>query len=329
MHIIMGLGNDVFNELRRIVVELDEKETNKKDESQNAMREKLKMLYEELENIKSLRSNNYLAKMVIMNDLERIPLLLDNKIKEAEYVAKKNYPKHKSKRNKVNCDAEMCLLFPCDEENGWDESFKCINGCDIHVRCEGLVTINIDDKVPENYECESCKTGKTNKNYIKETLENSLGTIDIETHKIDTLKTKCEMQISKLEEYDSKCGPRQRKLKDAMKILNINPAKYHGGDFEGKAIQELLNCVRKNTFEILKCIEDKEKTYDKFKRALTTLREVSDSLRLIKQFDQEDIVAVKGMCEEWGKNGLLIFPISILPQKAMISFLYYQNVWKN
>ena len=85
------------------------------------------------------------------------------------------------------------------------------------------------------------------------------------------------MKIEQMEEVDSKCGARQRKLKEEMHILKINPARYHGGDFEGKSIQELLNCVRNNKFSILECISDKEELVGKFKWALTQLREVSDT----------------------------------------------------
>ena len=72
------------------------------------------------------------------------------------------------------------------------------------------------------------------------------------------------------------CGFRQTKLKESLKVLKLDPAVYHGGDFEGKAIQTMLDCVREETFVILQCVSDKQEVYLKFKRALTTLREVSD-----------------------------------------------------
>ncbi len=60
------------------------------------------------------------------------------------------------------------------------------------------------------------------------------------------------MKIEQLEEVDSKCGERQRQLKQSMKDLKINSAKYHGGDFEGNAVQETLNCARDETFFSIK-----------------------------------------------------------------------------
>ena len=66
--------------------------------------------------------------------------------------------------------------------------------------------------------------------------------------------TRLNLKIKHLEEEDSQCGQRQRELKKAMKTLKINPARYHGGDFEGKSIQEMLNCSRNKKFELLNCI---------------------------------------------------------------------------
>ena len=61
-----------------------------------------------------------------------------------------------------------------------------------------------------------------------------------------------------------------------MKQMKINPAIYHGGDLEGKAIQKMLDCARDESFTILNCVLDKVELYRKFRRALTTLYEVSD-----------------------------------------------------
>ena len=97
-------------------------------------------------------------RMVIINDLERISLLIDGKMMEARSIAGKNYNKRKkSNRKKIDCDAELCLIFPIDMDNDWDQEFECKNGCKIHIRCEGLVPIEEDIKLPENYICKSCE----------------------------------------------------------------------------------------------------------------------------------------------------------------------------
>ena len=48
-----------------------------------------------------------------------------------------------------------------------------------------------------------------------------------------------------------------------MKKLKINPAIYHGGDFEGKAIQKMLACARDKTFTLLQCVSDKPELHKK------------------------------------------------------------------
>ena len=99
-------------------------------------------------------SNVNLAEMVVLNDLKRVKLLLEDKEKEAGQVANTNYKRPKNKSNKKEqCDAEICLLFESDVENEWDAKFNCKNTCTIHVRCEGIALIEKDEEMPENYEC--------------------------------------------------------------------------------------------------------------------------------------------------------------------------------
>ena len=101
-----------------------------------------------------------------------------------------------------------------------------------------------------------------------------------------------------------------------MRQIKINPAIYHGGDFEGKAIQKMLDCARDGSFTILQCLSDKQNLYKKFKRALTTLHEVSDTFKSkIEYFTDEEIEVVKNLCENWGKNWPIDFPhLNITPK---------------
>ena len=84
------------------------------------------------------------------------------------------------------------------------------------------------------------------------------------------------------------------------KSLNINPAKYHGGDLEGKASQELLGCAKNKSFSILKCIKDKPIERAKFERALTNLYQINEILKNkdIDYFDDEDVENVRLVCEK-------------------------------
>ena len=87
--------------------------------------------------------------------------------------------------------------------------------------------------------------------------------------------TEIKIQIEKIENEDLKCGERENRLKESMKKMKINPAIYHGGDLEGKAIQKMLDCARDKSFTILQCVSDQIEHHEKFQRALTTLHEVS------------------------------------------------------
>jgi len=71
----------------------------------------------------------------------------------------------------------------------------------------------------------------------------------------------------------------------------------------------MLDCARNGKFVLLDCISDKPELYEKFKRALTTLQEVSDSFKLpIEYFDDSDINTATSICERWGEHWLKDFP---------------------
>ena len=121
--------------------------------------------------------------------------------------------------------------------------------------------------------------------------------------------TEIKIQIEKIENEDMKCGERENRLKESMKKMKINPAIYHGGDLEGKAIQKMLDCARDKSFTILQCVSDQIELYEKFQRALTTLHEVSDIFKSnIEYFNDEEVEIVKTLCENWGKNWPIDFP---------------------
>ena len=266
MHCIMGLGNQVYNELNRVVKELDEKENGIENKAYKANIEStLSENFDEKEEKEDIHANNNLARMVVINDLERIPLLLAGDEKGAEEVAKRNYTKKKSRRKRVKCDAENCVIFPIDMDNDWDEKIVCTeNGCQIHVRCEGLVPVDADERMPENYICEKCRTGSGNKSWLEKKLKNEKDKLTVRIVKLERQISELKMKIEKLELEDSKCGPRQKRLKESAKRLNVNPARYHAGDLEGKAVEDLLDCARDKSFEILECISDKPILKSKF-----------------------------------------------------------------
>ena len=122
MHVIMGLGNQLFDELTSVAKKLDEKENrNENKQYKEQIETCLKDEIVEKEELEDMHANFNLARMVVINDLERIPFLMMGDEKGAEVIAKKNYTVKNSRQRRVKCDTEMCLIFPVDKENDWDE----------------------------------------------------------------------------------------------------------------------------------------------------------------------------------------------------------------
>ena len=308
MHIIMGLGNDTFYDLKSTVIGLDNTETENQTTNNNIV-EELKNLYEEKESLSVKHGNNALEKNIAENYLKKLPHLLENNEKEAEKLAKARYSKFKKKSKKNNCDTGLCVIFPCDEENSFAEIISCDNGCKVHARCEGIVYVPFDYVIDEAYTCKTCRLGEGGRKWLEQDIKDGITKIRNDNLELMRRLTEIKIQLEKLENEDSKCGKRQRQLKDALKILKIEPAIYHGGDFEGKAIQKMLECCRNEQYELLQCVSDKEELYNKFKQALTTLQEVSDILKSpIEHFNEQKVEAVKQICEECGKNWPIDFP---------------------
>ena len=324
MHTVMGLGNDTFNDLKKLVIKLDIEESDVNSDHQKNIQTTLSEKYIEKEEYEDILANTNLARMVVNNDLERIHFLLEGKEKDAEAVAEKNYSKsNKSRRKKEECDAEMCLLFPVDVDNDWDESFDCENGCKIHIRCEGLTPIDENYQLPEKYMCNACVNKSGNKVWLHETLIKAQSNLTLKIRELSKNLNEVKMKIEDLEERDSNCGKRQKILKQSCKNLNLNPARYHGGDFEGKAIQQLLSCASDGTFSILECISDKPTEEAKYKRALTNLYQVSHMLKSpIETFDDDDLITVRAICEQWGEDWTNDFEnCNLTPKGHVLSFV--------
>ena len=119
MHMIMGEANNVLKELKGAAIKGDEATSDEhKNAHKNKTQEKLVEMYDEQDNLEAELSNVNLAEMVILNDLKRVKLLLEDKEKEAGQVAKTNYKRPKNKSNKKEqCEAEICLLFESDVES--------------------------------------------------------------------------------------------------------------------------------------------------------------------------------------------------------------------
>ena len=262
--------------------------------------------------------------MVVLNDLQRIPLINDNKFKEASNIAKANYVSKKNETNKkMQCDAELCLIYNCDVENDWAEMLTCKNTCKIHIHCEGVVLIDEEECMPTNYECKQCQSGKSNKEWLEETLKNKNKELNNLHNNLSKRITSVKAKIDHHEHIEeSVSGPKQRLLKEAMKILG-DIARYHGGDLQGKQVQKLFHYVREKKFELLKCIKHDPILHEKFVRALETLANVSDALKMpLETFDDEDVLMIKSLCEKWGRHWPVDFPNNnITPKGHILTFV--------
>ena len=307
MHLVMGLANDVLKELVKAATKADEDE--RKNETVDAhhkkVQEKLVQLYEEYEDLEAQHSNASLAKMVVLNDIRRVPLLREGKVKEASEVSKENYNcRKKTKKNpKQVCDADLCLIFAVDVENDWDQTFRCKNNCKIHMRCEGLALIEEGETIEDDYECFKCRNTENCPGGLEKKLKERNAELSSIQSIIGVRMTSTKSEIDHHEFIEEKIsGPRQRKLKESMKVLG-DIARYHGGDLQGKQVQKLLDDARDDKkFDILKCIEDDKLSHDKFSKALTILADVSDALKMTcEEFDDHDVKMIQNLCEEWGK----------------------------
>ena len=315
----MGLGNNLFNELKKQIVKLDKDENDIETRNTEARDEEMKDLYIDKEELEDKDANENLAKMILINDMERVELIRKGDYEKAEDVAKLNYEKSKKKgkTKKRSCGAAICLIFPIDEESGWDDSFECKTGCNIHIRCEGLAPTNEEGKnLAENYECKFCSTQISNDIWLHDTLAKRASDLSSNIHENSERLRRINMKIEHLEDEDSKIGPRQKRLKESMKILNLNPARYHGGDFEGKAIQDMLDCSRDRSFEIFECISDKPETFENFKKALKILQQVSDIFKTARaDFTDEEIAKIEQLCHMWGEHMPNAFPqLNVTPK---------------
>ena len=305
------------------MIELDESEGTLSSNYEDITKE-LKDLKERKANSSRVHVNYSLDSMIILNVLRRLQALKEGKPADAVRIARENYDKksqHK-RRKKFDCNAGICIIYPCDERNGYADTIQCTNGCTLHLRCEGAIVLD-GEKLPSLYECKKCIGFGPNAVWLQESLQNAKLLLADNIHNINTELRKITMKIEKLEEDELKCGPRLGKLREACKTLKLDKAKYHGGDFEGRAVQQMLDTARngpKNeppNFELIQCIKDKPALYDKFRRVLTTLREVSDTFRMpIEYFDDDSIAFVKDICEQWGRHWLRDFPHINLTPKA-------------
>ena len=175
------------------------------------------------------------------------------------------------------------------------------NGCKIHNCCEGIGFGYVPTNCIEPETCKKCTFGNGGNEWLEKSLIKGISLVADENLDIMRKLTEIKIQIEKAENEDIKCGERENKLKDSMNEMKINPAIYHGGDLEGKAVQKMLDCARDHSFTILRCLSDKTDLHKRF--------EVSDIFKSkIEYFDDDEIEIVRTLCENWGINWPFDFP---------------------
>ena len=93
---VMGLGNAVFNELKRVVLELGG------DQERNVEQKvTLKGMYEKKDELDIIFSNYNLDKMILINDSERVEAFPTGDTKGAKKVTLANYDPYNSKKTAV------------------------------------------------------------------------------------------------------------------------------------------------------------------------------------------------------------------------------------
>ena len=75
--------------------------------------------------------------------------------------------------------------------------------------------------------------------------------------------------------------------------------------------------------KLLDCLEDLPERRERYARALSTLAKVSDALKtdFDDDFDDEDLAAIQGWCEEWGENWQKDFGKNLTPKAHDLIFV--------
>ena len=97
------------------------------DESEGTLSSNYEDITKELKDLKERKANNSrvhvnysLDSMIILNVLRRLQALKEGKPADAVRIARENYDEksqHK-RRKKFDCNAGICIIYPCDERNG-------------------------------------------------------------------------------------------------------------------------------------------------------------------------------------------------------------------
>ena len=275
MHIIMGEANNILKELKQATIDADNSSPNVQGNSQcQKVQEELKQMYDEKETLEADWNNLNFSEMVLLTDIQRLNHLNQGNTKEASKCVTEIFDKFKRGSNpKLQCDAEICLLFANDVRAELDAKLTCINTCEVHVRCEGYALLAEATEIPGDFQCRKCRKAQTSTCPLEKTLLETKSFLANKKYTLNQMITLKTAEIDVHENLEAECsGPRQRQLKEALKALG-DVARYHGGDLQGKQVQKLLDNARNDAkYELLECISDKRGLHEKLKSNQNTGR---------------------------------------------------------
>ena len=337
MHIMMGLLNDVLDELHKEIQTEDKKidENTPKDEEKV---EELDKLEEQLRGFKEEFEDQALASSMAVSDKKRLKLIIEGKDTEAENEAKNSYKtkSKKKKTKKTNCAASKCVIFPSDEEAKCDATIKCQDcGKKVHLRCEGIVQYNVDDdNLPDRFKCNKCEGENENKQLEK--IEQAQETIDQDMAETERDITETEGKIKNLDqEMEEDLGPRQKKFKMSFVKMGVSTSQYwaksFGGSLEGNQCQKVFDDARTEKYELLEAIKDKEDLVEKYTAAIKCLATVDKKLKMENDnMSEEQVKDIKEECEKWGEIWPHYFTNrSITPKGHWLIFVLPKFIEKN
>ena len=302
----MGLTNDRLEDFDKEVKDEDLK-TNDEDCIDGSKVQKLKELEDELDDLKKEYEEQFISASMALSDKKRLQYLRLNKESKAEEEANKAYTFKTKKRNKNNCAAPFCLIYPIYEEAKCDRKIEC-NECkaSVHIRCEGQVQYNENyQTIPDGFKCTKCEGGGVEDQVEK--IKQAQETIDTDSAATERDITETEGKIKHLEKKMTEdLGPRQKILKQSFAKLGISTSQYFaksfGGSLEGNQVQKVLDDAEKGDFIILEALKDKPEVIEKYKEAFKCLSNVDKKLKVKNNnMTDEEVLEIKKECEKWGE----------------------------
>jgi hypothetical protein len=327
MHVLMGLTNDNLNAIKKDCQNLDKKNVVGKDPRDVL----IEGLYERLSEKQSLQNhyNECSRELKLMRE-DILPLIVENKVKEALIVAtaahKVTLTKANKKKKRELCSSSFCLLFPIDVQQGYDRTIQCRYACQPHTLCEGVHDFSEEVTNEEmEYVCNKCK--QLAPEQIDEKFLTENGKLEKESEKLFLQCNDIMMNISCMQQEKEKVmGRKEMKYYEGLKKLKTEEGSYHGGDLNGKDCNKILLDAHAaksvNECVALECIAaDLPEKAEGYLELFKILANVWQTLRhppASGLYDDEDLEEVISFCTSWSKRLPILFPERNITRKGHV-----------